>query len=140
MPAARGAGAVNQDAPEFWQELGKTVAAFGYLEHILTKTCYALLTTAEKAADLVDGSDEALSRWYERIVRSQTDSLYGLTRELERLLGVGSDRSALPALRPVGFSSPPSEPDVHLSLCIRLSKGSREVGRLHPVELEPCDR
>ena len=78
---------VNQDAPEFWQELGKTIAAFGYLEHILTKTCYALLTTAEKAADLVDGSEDALSRWYERIVRSQTDSLHGLTRELERLLG-----------------------------------------------------
>ena len=78
---------VNQDAPDFWQELGKTVAAFGYLEHVLTQTCYALLATARRAVDLVDESDEALSQWYQRIVRSQTDSLYGLTRKLERVLG-----------------------------------------------------
>ena len=53
---------------------------------------------------------------------------------------VGSDRSALSALRPPGFLGPPSEPDVHLSLCIRLSKGFREVRRLHPFELEPLGR
>ena len=38
-------------------------------------------------ADLLDESDEALSLWYQRIVRSQTDSLYGLTRELKKVLG-----------------------------------------------------
>lgn len=39
----------------------------------------------------------------------------------------------------MGFSGPPSKPDVHLSLCIRLSKGLRKVRRLHPLELEPHD-
>ena len=78
---------VNQGAPEFWQDLGKTVAAFGYLEHILTKTCYTLLAAAGRAADLVDENGKVLSRWYQRMDRAQTDSLYGLTRELERVLG-----------------------------------------------------
>ena len=40
---------VNQGAPVFWQELGKTVAAFGYLEHVLASTCYALLTNSRKS-------------------------------------------------------------------------------------------
>ena len=78
---------VNQGIPEFWQELGKTVAAFGYLEHVLTKTCYTLLATAGSAADLVDENGKVLYRWYQRADRAQTDSLYGLTRELERILG-----------------------------------------------------
>ncbi len=77
---------VSQGPAVFWQELGKTVAAFGELEHTLALTCYTLLATAERAAEVRDASDEALSQWYERIVRSQTDSLYRLTQELENVL------------------------------------------------------
>ena len=77
---------VNQGASVFWQELGKTVATFGYLEHILAKTCYVVLATSERAADLSDADDEAVSRWYKRLMRSQTDSLRGLTDELGRVL------------------------------------------------------
>lgn len=77
---------VNQGEPVFWQELGKTVAAFGHLEHTLASTCYTLLATVERAAEVPEADDEALSRWYERIVRSQVDSLHGLTRELDRVL------------------------------------------------------
>ena len=77
---------VNQGEPVFWQELSKTVAAFGYLEHILASTCYALLATAERATSLLDASDEARARWYKRILRSQTDSMHGLTLELDRVL------------------------------------------------------
>jgi len=80
---------VNQGVPHFWQELGKTVAAFGYLEHILARTCYALLATAERATDLLDADDEALSRWYKRIVRSQIDGWRSLTDELGRVLADG---------------------------------------------------
>lgn len=42
---------VNQGPAVFWQELGKTVAAFGYLEHVLASTCYALLATGERATN-----------------------------------------------------------------------------------------
>ena len=78
---------VNQGPAVFWQELGKTVAAFGYLEHILASTCYALLATGARAAALLEADDNAaLSEWWKRLVGSQTDSLYRLTRELETVL------------------------------------------------------
>ena len=78
---------VNQGPAEFWQELGKTVAAFGYLEHILASTCYALLATGERAIALLEADDHAAMRqWTRRLLRSQTDSLRPLTVELGRVL------------------------------------------------------
>ena len=76
----------HQDVPVFWQELGKTVAAFGYLEKILADTCYSLLATGTRAKELVSASDEEVRLWYNRVLRSQTDSLHGLTVELDRVL------------------------------------------------------
>ncbi len=78
---------VNQGPAVFWQELGKTVAAFGYLEHILASTCLALLGTGERAAALLEADDHAaMRRWAERIIRSQIDPMHGLTSELDRVL------------------------------------------------------
>ena len=78
---------VNQGPAVFWQELGKTVAAFGYLEHILASTCYALLATGERAVALLEANDhEAMRRWTERLLNSRTDSLRRLTLELDRVL------------------------------------------------------
>lgn len=78
---------VNQGPAVFWQELGKTVAAFGYLEHILASTCNALLATGERAAQLLEADDHAaLSEWWKRLLSVDTDSLNRLTRELDRVL------------------------------------------------------
>ena len=77
---------VDQGEPVFWQELGRTVATFGYLEDVLASTCYALLATPENATSARDEGDEAVSRWFNRMTRSQTDSMHGLTRELDRVL------------------------------------------------------
>jgi len=78
---------VNQGPAVFWQELGKTVAAFGYLEHVLASTCYALLATGQRAAALLEADDNAaLSEWWKRLVHSRTDSLRPLTVELDRVL------------------------------------------------------
>ena len=78
---------VNQGPAVFWQELGKTVAAFGYLEHILASTCFALLATGERATALLQENDhEAMRRWTKRLVHSQTDSLRRLTCQLEKVL------------------------------------------------------
>ena len=78
---------VNQGPAVFWQELGKTVAAFGYLEHILASTCYALLATGERAVALLEANEhEAMRRWTKRLLRSQTDSMRPLTHELDRVL------------------------------------------------------
>ena len=77
---------VHHDVPVFWQELGKTVAAFGQLESTLADTCYSLLMTGTSAAELKSASDDEVRQWYNRVLRSQTDSLHGLTQELERVL------------------------------------------------------
>ena len=78
---------VNQGPAVFWQELGKTVAAFGYLEHVLASTCYALLATGERATELLEADDhEALSERCKRLLGSRTDSPYRLTLELNRVL------------------------------------------------------
>ena len=78
---------VNQGPAVFWQELGKTVAAFGYLEYILASTCYALLATGERAVTLLEANDhEAMRQWTERLLHSQTDSMHRLTLELSRVL------------------------------------------------------
>ncbi len=50
-------------------------------------TCYALLATGERAAELLEADDhEALSEWCKRLLSSRTDSLYRLTFELDRVL------------------------------------------------------
>ena len=78
---------VNHGPAVFWEELGKTVAAFGYLEHILASTCYALLATGETAVALLEANDhEAMRRWTKRLLHSQTESLRALTLELDRVL------------------------------------------------------
>lgn len=78
---------VNQGPAVFWQELGKTVAAFGYLEHILASTCYALLATGERAVALLEANDHApMRRWTKRLLHSRTDSMHRLTLELDRVL------------------------------------------------------
>ena len=78
---------VNQGPAVFWQELGKTVAAFGYLEHILASTCYAVLATGERAVALLEANDHAaMRRWTKRLLHSRTDSMHRLTLELDRVL------------------------------------------------------
>lgn len=77
---------VHHDVPVFWQELGKTIAAFGYLEKILADTCYCLLAAGTGATELAHASEDKIRRWRNRVLRSQTDSLRGLTIELDRVL------------------------------------------------------
>ena len=77
---------LHQGEPTFWEELGKTVAAFGYLEHALTMACYTLTATPEKATSARADGDEAVSKWFARLERSWTDSMNALTLEIDRTL------------------------------------------------------
>lgn len=71
----------------FWQELGKTVAAFGHLERMLGSTCLAHVATVEKAMPFVDGSNcDAAVKWTRRLRRSRLDAMARFTRELDKLL------------------------------------------------------
>ena len=91
LPVDRGAfphdWPVNQGPPEFWQELGKTIAAFGHLERMLASTCHALLTTSERVeAFLASPTKEAASRWARRLLSSRVDPMHGLISELDKVL------------------------------------------------------
>ena len=78
---------VNQGPPEFWQELGKTIAAFGHLERMLGSACLAHVATPEKAMPFVHGGNrEAAKKWSTRLRRSRLDAMQRLTRELDQLL------------------------------------------------------
>lgn len=71
----------------FWQELGRTVAAFGHLEHMLGSTCLAHVATVEKARPFMDGSNhDAAVKWNTRLRESRLDTMHQLTRELDKLL------------------------------------------------------
>ena len=71
----------------FWQELGRTVAAFGHLEHMMGSTCLAHIATVEKATPFMDGSNhDAAAKWSTRMQRSRLDALHQLTCELDRHL------------------------------------------------------
>ena len=76
----------DESEPDFWQELGKTVAAFGYLEYTLASACRSLLIGAERPTKALDEGDEARLERLQRTTRSQTDSLGGLTLEIDRVL------------------------------------------------------
>ena len=78
---------VHHGPDVFWQELGRTVAAFGHLERMLGSTCLAHVATFEKARPFMDGSNHgAAVKWTKRLSRSRLDALHQLTCELDKLL------------------------------------------------------
>ena len=78
---------LHQGPDVFWQELGKTIAAFGHLERNLASTCISLFVTPDRAkAFLESTSEEAASRWAKRMLRSKVDAMHRLIAELDKVL------------------------------------------------------
>jgi len=61
--------------PEFWEELGRTVATFGFLEETLGKAIFAFTATTEYSEEDVD---EVLDKWGDQLQRALTDTLIPL--------------------------------------------------------------
>jgi hypothetical protein len=70
-------------SPELWQELGRTVAAFGFLEEMLSKAIFAL--TGAKEFDPA-GDPEAFNAWIKTLEKALTDQLGGLIVRYESAL------------------------------------------------------
>ena len=71
----------------FWQELGRTIAAFGHLERMLGSACLAHVATFERAMPFVDGSNhDAAVNWNTRLRQPRLDTMHQLARELDKLL------------------------------------------------------
>ena len=67
----------HEGIPAFWEELGRGVAAFGFLEDILARAYFALTAAREYAT--IDEAEAAFPKWRENFERSLTDTLASLT-------------------------------------------------------------
>lgn len=67
----------------FWEELGRTVASFGFVEEMLGKAIFALSGTV--AFDPA-GDPEAFNKWIETLKKALTDQLDGLIIAYKRAL------------------------------------------------------
>ena len=70
----------------FWEELGRTVAAFGYLENELTSACYTLTAPPADFSDFQPDQVEAHLMWYAKVEGSRADAMFALTDRFDELL------------------------------------------------------
>ncbi len=77
---------LSRKNPEFWHELGKTIAAFGYLEHELVKACNALTPPPALPQDLRREQIPEYLEWYAKLLATRTDTLSVLTDRICKLL------------------------------------------------------
>ena len=69
---------------QFWEELGRTVAVFGFLEEMLGKAIFAL--TGMNEFDPEADPDAAFGEWIKMLEKALTDQLGGLILTYERAL------------------------------------------------------
>ena len=70
----------NRGTPAFWEELGRTVAAFTHLEDMLARACFGM-TGSRQYANFEDAK-AAFPQWEGALKASLTDSLGPLTSKL----------------------------------------------------------
>lgn len=73
----------NTHPSEFWSELGRTVAMFGFIEEMLGKAIYALTGTKEFDPEK---DPDAFDKWIKTLERALTDQLGGLIFAYEKAL------------------------------------------------------
>lgn len=66
----------HRHSPQFWEQLGRTVATFGFLEEVLGKAIFAFTATRKYNADEIDAAYQA---WLPLLERALTDQLWNLT-------------------------------------------------------------
>ena len=77
---------LSRDNPAFWEELGKAVAAFGYLENTLVSACYSLTAPPADPGNMQDEQIPALLQWYREVEAFRADSLHVLAGRFDKLL------------------------------------------------------
>ena len=77
---------LSGDSTTFWDELGKTVAAFGYLEHELMSACYSLTAPPANPNDLTSEQVPAYLKWYAEVEKFRSDAMHDLTERFGNLL------------------------------------------------------
>ena len=77
---------LSRDNPAFWEELGKAVAAFGYLENTLVSACYSLTAPPADPGNIHAEQIPEYLQWYQEVEAFRTDSLHVLAGRFDKLL------------------------------------------------------
>lgn len=78
----------NHHSPLFWEQLGRTIATFGFLEEMLGKAIFAFTSTRKYDADEIEAAYKA---WLPKLERALTDQLYNLAKAYEKAVRQNQD-------------------------------------------------
>ncbi|MBS7437906.1 hypothetical protein [Pseudomonas syringae] len=73
----------HRHSGEFWEQLGRTVATYGFLEQVLGRAIFALTATRKYGHDELE---EAYSKWPDQLERALSDPLRGLISAYGKVL------------------------------------------------------
>lgn len=62
-------------SPQFWEQLGRTIATYGFLEEVLGKAIFAFTATRNYSPEDIDAAYQA---WLPQLERALTDQLWNL--------------------------------------------------------------
>src|SRR5665647_1735592 len=65
----------HRHLPRFWEQLGRTIATYGFLEEVLGKAIFAFTATRNYSPDEIDAAYQA---WLPQLERALTDQLRNL--------------------------------------------------------------
>ncbi|GAC1336390.1 MAG: hypothetical protein NVSMB26_22870 [Beijerinckiaceae bacterium] len=71
----------HRHSPQFWEQLGRTIATYGFLEEVLGKAIFALTATRGYSPDEIDAAYQA---WLPQPERALTDQLGNLAESYGR--------------------------------------------------------
>ena len=73
----------HRNSNEFWEQLGRTVATYGFLEQVLGRAIFALTATRKYAQHELE---EAYGKWLGQLERALSDPLGGLINAYDNAL------------------------------------------------------
>lgn len=71
----------HRHSPQFWEQLGRTIATYGFLEEILGKAIFAFTATRQYHPNEIEAAYEA---WIPQLERALTDQLWNLAESYSK--------------------------------------------------------
>lgn len=81
----------HQNSPEFWEQLGRTIATFGLLEEVLAKAIFAFTGTRQYAPDEIQAAFDA---WLPKLQKALSDTLKPLADDYGKAVKEHPERTA----------------------------------------------
>jgi len=71
----------HRNTPQFWEQLGRTIATYGFLEEVLGKAIFAFTATRRYSPEEIDVAYQA---WLPQLERALTDQLWNLAESYNK--------------------------------------------------------